>query len=452
MHRIMMIAALVAVAALAPAPAAAAGPDTHTSSVDRALPPAPWIQNDPADSLWRAARQALDRGDNAAAAAAYNRIRTEGRFSASAYRSHAFYWEAFARHRMGSTAEMRTALGLLDRLRATHPNFENMAEAERLRASITASLAARGDAPSAQRAAATVSQAASCPDSDLRAAAVESLITMPAQQAMPLLEQVMARRDECNAKLRETAVFMIAQKGGARASDLLLDAVRNDPAPAVREQAVFWLSKVDGDRAVDAIQEVLRTSSDPKLMEMAVFALSQHRSPRAAQLLRDIAGRQGTPVEARKHAIFFLGRSTDPQTGAYLRGIYGSTSEAGVKEAVIHALSQRQRENHSDWLLEIAMNTREPMEARKQALFWAGQQGTLPLSRLGELYGTMPGREMREQIIFAISQRREPEALDRLIEMARRETDPELRRNLVFWIGRHNDPRAARFLAEIIGG
>jgi HEAT repeat protein len=449
----------MAIATTRPAPAAAPGQiaDAFTQPAPTArplppLPPMPWVQQDPADSLWRAARQSLDRGDNAAAAAAYRRIRTEARFAQSAYRSHSFYWEAFARQRIGSTAELRNAQSLLTELRRRHPNFESMAEAERLSARITADLAARGDAQSASRATATAVQAAACPDQDLRAAAVESLITMPAQHALPVLEQVMARKDECNAKLRESAIFMIAQKGGARAEDILLEAARTDPHPKVREQAVFWLSQVNTERAVDAIEQILRTSSDPKLVEMSVFALSQHRSPRAAQMLRDIATRPGLSTEARKNAIFHLGHSRGADVSATLRNIYSSTNEPSVKEAVLFALSQRRDEGIADWMLDVAMNTREPIDIRKHALFWASQQRTLSLSKLTELYGTMPDRAMKEQIIFSISQRREPEAVEHLIEIARRETDSGLRRTLLFWLGQSNDPRAARFIAEIIGG
>jgi HEAT repeat protein len=430
---------------------------------------------DPADSLWRAARQHLDRGDNAAAASAYRRIRTEPRFANSAYRAHAFYWEAFARHRMGSVADLRAARTVLDNLVRSHPNFENIAEARRLQARIDGDLAARGDVQSATRATAAASaaaqaaprppappasrpapaprasSAAQCPDNEMRAAAVESLISMPAEHALPILEQVMARKDECSAKLRETAVFMIAQKGVTRAEDILLDAARTDPNAGVRQQAVFWLSQVNSERAVAAIEEILRTSTDAKMVEHAVFALSQHGDARATRLLRDIAGRQNVSADARKHAIFWLGQRADAGTRAFLRELYPNAPDAEAREAIIFAVSQQSDPNSVNWLLDIAMNEREGTEARTQALFWAGRQGSLPLDRLTRLYATMPSRDMKEQVIFALSQRREPEALDHMISIARTEQDRQLRQTLLFWIGRSNDPKAARFLAEIIG-
>jgi HEAT repeat protein len=417
------------------------------------LPPEGWLPQDPADSLWRAARTALDGGDARRAAELYHRLRTERRFASSEYRSHAFYWEAYARQRVGGAAELRNALGALSALRTTYPRFENMVEVDRLESRLNAELAAAGDAAAGERRAEQASRAATqCADQDVRVAVVESLITMSADQAMPLLRQVMARKDACNAPLREKAVFIISQNGTGEAEDLLLDAARNDPAPKVREQAVFWLSQVNSEKALVAIEEILRTTTDPKMLEQAVFAVSQHRGARSAQILRDIAGRTNAPQAARKGAIFWLGQSRGSDVSDFMRSLYASLNDVELKEAVLFALSQNRDERNADFLLEIALNEREPTAMRKSALFWAGQKRSLPLDRLGDLYRSMPDREMRESIIFTISQRREPEAVERLIEIARTERDVELRKTAIFWLGQSKDPRAVRFLGDLISG
>ena len=45
-----------------------------------------------------------------------------------------------------------------------------------------------------------------------------------------------------------------------------------------------------------------------------------------------------------------------------------------------------------------------------------------------------------------------PSAVTQLIEIARSERDTQLRKDAIFWLGQSRDPRAARFLAELIGG
>jgi hypothetical protein len=119
---------------------------------------------------------------------------------------------------------------------------------------------------------------------------------------------------------------------------------------------------------------------------------------------------------------------------------------------VLFALSQNRDASNADFLFEIAMDADEPIEMRKSALFWAGQQRDLPLDRLGQLYRTMPDRDMREAVIFTISQRRGPEAVERLIDIARTETDVKLKSTIMFWLGQSKDPRAVKFLSDFITG
>jgi HEAT repeat protein len=82
-------------------------------------------------------------------------------------------------------------------------------------------------------------------------------------------------------------------------------------------------------------------------------------------------------------------------------------------------------------------------------LFWAGQGG-VSIAELTKLYAGIPDREMREQLIFVYSQRDEPAALDKLIEIAKRDSSPDLRKRALFWLGQSEDSRAVQALQEII--
>jgi hypothetical protein len=103
-------------------------------------------------------------------------------------------------------------------------------------------------------------------------------------------------------------------------------------------------------------------------------------------------------------------------------------------------------------LLERAGDSRETLEVRKQALFWANEVG-LPVAQLRGLYRSAAERELREQIIWLISESEDDSsaALDALIEIARTDADPDMRGKAVFWIGESDDPRAEELLLEILG-
>jgi HEAT repeat protein len=45
---------------------------------------------------------------------------------------------------------------------------------------------------------------------------------------------------------------------------------------------------------------------------------------------------------------------------------------------------------------------------------------------------------------------REPAAMDKIIEIARRDPDRRMRQKALFWLGQSRDPRAAQVLREVI--
>jgi hypothetical protein len=101
------------------------------------------------------------------------------------------------------------------------------------------------------------------------------------------------------------------------------------------------------------------------------------------------------------------------------------------------------------WLVDLALNSGEPMEMRKKALFWAGQTGG-SVANLTSMYDRMREHDLKEHMVFVLSQRREQAALDKLMSIARNDPDRELRRKAMFWLGQSRDPRVSAFLADII--
>jgi HEAT repeat protein len=440
-------AALLCAAAL-PAQAPRGGP---LLAMAAEMPPAPRWAQDPADPLYRQAREALNRRDYAVAARLFQRIRQE--HPSSRYTPDSMYWEAFARYRTGGMGEMRTALGALDAQRARYPRATTRRDADELATRIRGELARRGDSGAARQVERSAVRAArsgtSCGEADdTQVAALNALSQMDAGRGLPVLERVLARRDECSAELREKAVFMVSRQGTAESETILMRVARNDPSPRVREQAVFWLSSMGTERSLQFIEEILRTSGDMELRDKALFALSRHPNPRAQAALRSYAEASGSPDELREKAIFWIGQRGTPESATYLRGLFGRLTDAEMKQKLLHSISRTRGSER--WLLGVAGDASQPEEVRKQALFWAGRSG-VPTSELAAAYDALRDREMREQVIFVLSQRGDAAAVDKLIAIARRDPDSELRQKAVFWLGRSRDPRAAQALGEIIG-
>ncbi len=428
--------------------------------------------DDPADSLYKVAREALNRGQYRKAADLFADF--QRRYPKSSYTADALYWEAFARYKVGDEDNLRTALARLEDQKTRFPKAATAGDARALAVRIQGKLAEGGDVPSAASVAvianpAPVVSVAPTPspsprvaptptpgrgdddcdeDSDVKLAALNAVMQMDAERAMPLLTRVLARRDPGSVCLRRKAVFLVAQKRDENTEDVLLGAARTDPDGEVRQQAVFWLSQVSSPRAVQALDSIARLSNDPELQDKAVFALAQQHDPKATQALRALAERKDMPRDIREKAIFWLGQSHG--SGAdYLKSLYDRLEDDELKEKVIFGVSQSRRPEDLSWLLGVARNERSSIELRKKAIFWSSQGGA-SAADLGAMYTSLKDQELKEQTIFALSQLKDPAALDRLVEIAKKDSDPEMRKKALFWLGQLHDPRVAGVIEQML--
>jgi HEAT repeat protein len=414
-------------------------------------------QQDPADSLYRSARAALRRNEYQRAAGLFRQVRD--RYPRSEQAPEAYYWEAFALYRAGGKTNLQQARDVL-RLQLRQHSDHVTGDARSLATRVCGELARLGDSECAELITERAGRAdggprstntGSCPreEDDMRVEALNAVLQMDADRAMPLLRRVLERRDTCSAPLRRKAIFLVSQKHTSETETILLNAARNDPDQEVREQAVFWLSQVGTERSVSALDSILRSAQDRKLQEKAIFALSQVNNPRASAAIREFAERSDVAQDLREQAIFWIGQQNHPDNARYLQTLYGRVNSNQLKEKIIFSLSQMRGDENNRWIMNIALNESENIEMRKQALFWAGQTGG-NVTDLVSLYSRIQSSEMKEQLIFVYSQRREKAAVDKLLDIARNDGDREMRKKALFWLSQSNDPRVADLLQEII--
>jgi HEAT repeat protein len=249
----------------------------------------------------------------------------------------------------------------------------------------------------------------------------------------------------------------------------------------VREAAVFGLSQSDGSTAGPVLRRIARStaptelrenavfwlgqSGDPQaveflielargsgpLAEKAVFGLSQHDSPEANRALKALVIDPNATADVRENAIFWLGQSDDDGNVDFLREVYAELEDPDLKEKVIFSMSQVGGDDAVTWLLAVAGDRDEPTDVRKNALFWAGQTEGAR-DRLIALYDEVTDRDIKQQLIFVYSQADDDASLRQLMDIARNETDHDLRENAIFWLGQSDTPEALAFLEDLIDG
>jgi hypothetical protein len=385
----------------------------------REAPRAAWAKDDPADSLYRLARQTLNSGEYRRAAQLFAQITRQ--YPTSQYRADAAYWRAFALYRIGGIADLHEALQALDSA-GTGSNSTaaksrvkdaKMAVAaaragssdwkpfvyyvDRSRASdtevavlatrIRGALAARGDATAAAQIARTAdSSAISCDEEDaqLRVEALNALVQMDPKNADPAIAKVLARRDTCSAPLRRGALGLVARSSDAHSTDLLISTAKTDPSVEVRAEAIRLLGRASDDRATAALVEFATSADKAPLRRIAVRSLAAQQSPASTQAIRSLMTRTDLPNDLRITALHYAGKND------------------------------------------------------------------LQVADLSKMYDASADRSTRQEIISLLAQRSEPQAADKLIEIAKTSTDPSMRRFAISALSRMKDPRVTKLLLDIL--
>jgi len=435
-------------------------------------PPTAWLQQDPADSLYRAAREALNRSRYREAAQSFHQIRD--RYPRSGYAADAYYWEAFALDRLGSKDDLSTALRVLEQQKQMHEAAATLREAEVLATRIRGKLARMGDANAAERVARDAARTMSAAervardaerstgraierrlqglseDDALKMAALNALIMMDPERAVPLLTDLIRQREGVSPEMRQRALMVLAQHRTPEAEEVLFEVLQNDPDPDVQGFALIWLSQSSSERALDAIASILANSNEPELQHRAIVALAQQNSPRAQAMLRDLVQREEVGPEARTMAIMMLGQHNSAENLAFLRDRYRTIDSPEIKARIVHALAMSKDPETQRWLLDIALSENEPVEVRQQALFMASQTGAISAADLIRLYDGSQNEEVRQHLLYAMSQHKDPAVVDKMIAIARSDPNPEMRQRAIMWLSQSKDPRVPDLLMEII--
>ena len=413
-------------------------------------PPQAWAQADPADSLYRLAREALNRGEYRRAAQLFGDITQK--FPNSAYAADARYWRAFALYRLGSTSDLHEALNVLQDTGSSFRQARLSTDAPVLATRIRGALAAQGDGQARKALNEAASQpGAACDREDLavRVEALNSLGQTDPESTTPILRRVLAKRDECSVSLRRAAIYLLGRRTDPEAMNLVMGAARNDPDIRVRSEALRFLAAMPGDQAISTIEEMARTPGNEQLQRAAISALGRSDSPRARQSLRAIIERTDLSESLRAAALASIDDDRTPDNGAYLRSLYPKLESPRLKSSALRAIARIGGTDNEQWLLSVVRNQNEPVEVRAMALRYAGMS-TIPIGDLVRMYDVADDRPLRMQLIQLYAQRSNPEATDKLLQIAKTGTDPDMRRMAISALSRKNDPRTKQLLLEII--
>ena len=294
-----------------------------------------------------------------------------------------------------------------------------------------------------------------CADALIRQQALTSLLRLEAD-AMSTVRQMLESEDECSAHLRYMSVNWLGGEESEEARDLLIEVARDHPDARTRQSAVTHLANFESPEVSEALVRFLRESDDHEVQDAVIYGLHRQESDEATQALIDFVSDESKAKLPRQRAAVLVAERA--AQGALSR-IFNRLDSDDIKSSYLGVVGARVESGEpgvASWLLPVVVDVGHSEDVRAAALRAWSRQSSLDLEDVQRTYEILESAELRDQFLYALYQKAESDeenadaVIDKMIELARQETDPEVRKRAVYWLGRTGSERAAAFLQEIL--
>ena len=372
------------------------------------------------------ARSLINRTQWTGAATRFRQLREK--YPKGKYVSDSFYWEAFARHRMG---QLEQAQMLLDNMLELVPQndqtiddllLRRVNDARQLRLRILGELAERGDSRAAEevlrQSELTLGQvwdsAAVYWDSaaTAMARAADSLAAVmgPAMDSIEaMMVPAMDSMESAFARAMETRQFTL-ESTLDRVTDFVTGSINfsfgRHPLPegcdvdSVQQEALnSVLRLVETDR-VQVLRNVIDREDEcsVNLRVRAVELLAREGTAEAERELINVAMTHPDP-RARRTAVSGLRRFDTPTAVAALVTVLTRSVHEETQEAAINGLRRSENTRARDALAAYAADAARPEELREDAIVALGRRDDVEARALIELYTALQTEKLKTTLI-----------------------------------------------------
>jgi HEAT repeat protein len=365
---------------------------------------------------YRSGQHALDREDWDDASVIFGKIAN----GAGPETDAALYWKAYADWKQKKKKE---SLEGLQRLRSSYPKSAWADDAEALEHEI------RGGGPSAS--------ASSADDEELKLYALDGLMQMDPEKAVPALEKILA--GNYSARIKQRALFVLSQSASPRAREILVRTAKMGQPVELRREAVKTLGISGTPEDMTALASIAKDASAPPEVRDAVIE-AYLISGRQDELYQ-IATTDPEP-RIRLKAIEALGA-----VGALpaLRRLWSTEQDPALKRKLLETFGVY---GDVDTLVKVARETSDP-QLRRKAIEGLGVSGR-PEARkaLRQMYGEFSSVEDRKKVLEGFMIQGDATTL---VELFRIEKDPAMKKVIIQQLSVMNDPAATQVILEILG-
>jgi HEAT repeat protein len=366
-------------------------------------------------TVYARATAALDRGEFDTAATAF----TEAAALKGERADAALYWSAYAHNKRGRRDEALKAIG---QLRSEYPKSRWLRDASALEVEI-------------RQAGGQTAVGARNGDEDLKLMALGGIMNADPDRALPIVEQMLSSTQ--SDKVRDRALFVLAQSGSPKARDVLVRIARTGPDEETQVRAIRYLGMFGGTDSRQALVDIYKSSQSQRARK-AVLNAFMLAGDRAALL--EVAKSEQSPA-LRREAIHQIGVSGGRDE---LWQLYQTETSVEVKDAIINALFVG---GGADRLAELAQKETDP-RLRREAIQKLGLTGSEKSgAMLKQMYGTEKDVAIKRTILNAFFIQGNAATL---VEIAKAEQDPSLKREAVQKLSLMNSKEATDYMMELL--
>ncbi|MEO8078041.1 MAG: HEAT repeat domain-containing protein [Acidobacteriota bacterium] len=334
----------------------------------------------------------------------------------------ALYYRAWAQNKAGQRPEAIATIGALAK---DYPKSRYLTQARALESEI-------------KRDSGQPVRPESESDDDLKLMALNALQNSDPEQAIPMLEKLLA--GTAAPKLKSKALFVLAQSNSARAREILTAIAKGNSTPELQNRAIDYLGQQGGRDSRAALGEIYGTSSeiDVKRRILRAFMIAGEKD----RLLSAAQSEQNP--ELRAEAVQQLG-----VMGAHeeLWQLYQKETAADVKKRIIQAMFVG---GDAARLVELAKSEKDP-ELRRTAVRNLGIMDSKRTSAaLLEIYNSDKDPAIRKAVTQGLLQQGNAQAL---VDIARKEQDAAMKKDIVQKLSvMGRNPVATAYMLELLNG
>jgi tetratricopeptide (TPR) repeat protein len=365
------------------------------------------------DELYKAGTDALNDEDYDEAVSKFDQAAKLHSKKADA----ALYWKAYALAKTGNKSQ---AAAVISELRKSYPQSTWLKEAATLEVEM--------------KGAAANPEALSSEEEKLLALNAIMQSDHP-DKALPYIDKML--HSSSSTKVKERALFVLAQSHSEQAQQTLLSIAKNGNDPDLQRRAIRYIGMTGSSSSRAALKDIYKSMVDvavkKSIFQGWLMCGCKEEVLAAAQTEKDPG--------LRREAIRYLG-----MMGARteLRAMYKSSPDADTREAVVGAMMLC---GDSQSLAEIAAMEKDPKVLDKAISTLGMVGGPESLSALTNIYNSHNDVATRRRVINAMFLHG---AAKEMVAMARKETNPELKKAWLQKLSLMQSPEVTDYMVEIL--